>query len=72
MTGAYLGEAFGNLYVPSGTDATSGSNREQYFAEVIPHLLLNKLDSGCLGGDMNCITNKMDSTHQWSVPPSCI
>ena len=54
---------FGNLYLPSGTDATARSNREQYFAEVIPHLLLNKLDSGCLGGDMNCITNKMDSTH---------
>ena len=52
-----------NLYLPSGTDATSRSSREQNFSEIIPQLLLNKLDSGCMGGDMNCITNKIDSTY---------
>ena len=57
------GITLANLYLPSGTDSLSKSNREQYFAETIPQLLLNKLDSGCLGGDMNCITNKMDCTY---------
>ena len=52
-----------NLYLPSGTDAPSRSSREQYFAETLPHLLLNRLDSGCIGGDMNCITNKLYCTH---------
>ena len=52
-----------NLYLPSGTDAMSRSSREQYFSETIPQLLLNRMESGCIGGDMNCIINKMDSTH---------
>ena len=52
-----------NLYLPSGTDSTSRSSREQYFSETIPKLLLNRLDSGSIGGDMNCITNKIDCTH---------
>ena len=52
-----------NLYLPSGTDHTARSSREQYFAEKIPQLLLNRSDSGCIGGDLNCITNKMDCTY---------
>ena len=32
-----------NLYLPSGTDATARSSREQYFSETIPQLLLNRL-----------------------------
>ena len=52
-----------NLYLPSGTDSISRNSREQYFSETLPHLLLNRLDSGCIGGDMNCITNKLDCTH---------
>ena len=52
-----------NLYLPSGTDSVSKNSREKYFAETIPQLLLNtnRLDSGCIGGDMNCITNKRDA-----------
>ena len=57
----------GNLYLPSGTDGLSRSSREHYFSETIPQLLLNRLDTGCIGGDMNCITNKIDSTQ----PPKC-
>ena len=50
-----------NLYLPSGTDSVSKNSREKYFAETIPQLLLNRLDYGCIGGDMNCITNKRDA-----------
>ena len=52
-----------NLYLPAGTDGNSRTSRENYFSETIPQLLLNRLDSGCIGGDMNCITHKMDCTH---------
>ena len=38
-----------NLYLPCGTDAGSGSRRENYFAETIPQLLLYRLGSGCMG-----------------------
>ena len=52
-----------NLYLPSGNDSSCRSSREKYCAETVPQLLLNRLDSGCIGGDMNCITNKIDCTH---------
>ena len=52
-----------NLYLPAGTDGNSRTSRENDFSETIPQLLLNRLDSGCIGGDMNCITHKMDCTH---------
>ena len=52
-----------NLYLPSGTDAGSRSSREKYCAEIVPQLLINRLDSGCIGGDMNCINSKIDCTH---------
>ena len=54
---------FGNLYLPSGTDGVSRSNREKYCAEIIPQILVNRQTSGCLGGDFNCITNKQDATN---------
>ena len=53
---------FGNFYLPSGTDADSRSRRENYCCEIIPQLLINSKDSGCLGGDFNCIINKEDAT----------
>ena len=53
----------GNLYLPSGTDAASRSSRENYFSETIPQLLINRQDSGLIGGDMNCILAKIDCTH---------
>merc|ERR1712030_190934 len=54
---------FGNLYLPSGTDGVSRSNRENCCAEIIPQILVNRQTSGCLGGDFNCITNKQDATN---------
>ena len=53
----------GNLYLPSGTDSTSKSSREQYLSETIPKLLLNRQDSGCMGGDLNCISDKAYCIH---------
>ena len=35
-----------NLYLRSGTDGASRTSRENYFAEKIPQLLLNRLDRG--------------------------
>ena len=48
------GVTFVNIYLPSGTDATSRSNREKYAAEIIPQILVNRQASGCAGGDFNC------------------
>ena len=53
---------FGNFYLPSGTDASARSRRENYCSETIPQLLVNAKDSGCLGGDFNCIIDKLDAT----------
>ena len=52
----------GNFYGHSGTDARSRSNRENLFSEVVPQLLTNRKQLGCIGGDWNCITDKMDAT----------
>ena len=49
-----------NMYLPSGTDSLSRNNRENYFSSVIPNLLVNRQDSGLLGGDLNCVINKLD------------
>ena len=59
-----LGEmTFGNIYLHSGTDSRSRTGREKYCCEVLPGLLLNSKDSGCLGGDFNCIVEKKDATN---------
>ena len=52
----------GNIYLQSGTDAISRGKRETYCSEIIPQLLLNCQESGCLGGDWNNITDKNDCT----------
>ena len=54
---------FGNLYAHSGSDAQSRASREKLFAEVIPQLLTNRKPLGCIGGDLNCIIDKIDATH---------
>ena len=54
---------FGNVYLPSGTDARSRSSREQYCCDVLPNLLVNSKETGCVGGDFNCIVSNMDATH---------
>ena len=52
-----------NIYLQSGSDGASRAARESYCAEVVPQLLLNAKDHGCLGGDFNCIINKADATN---------
>ena len=52
----------GNVYLQSGTDGNSRGSREQYCAETIPELLVNCKESGCWGGDLNCITESKDCT----------
>ena len=55
--------SFGNVYLPSGTDARSRSARENYCSDILPNLLVNSKESGCLGGDFNCIVSNIDATH---------
>ena len=62
----------GNVYLPSGTDNIARSKREEYSASVLPKLLLNRLDRGCLGGDFNCITNEKDCSSNPGVKKSPI
>ena len=57
------GLSLGNVYLPSGTDARSRSDRENYFSDIIPNLLVNSKESGCIGGDFNCIVDHIDATH---------
>ena len=52
----------GNIYLHSGTDAISRGERENYCSEILPQLLLNCQEAGCLDGDWNCITDKNDCT----------
>ena len=54
---------FANIYLQSGSDGLSRASRENYCAEVLPQLLINSKDHGCIGGDFNCIINKSDATH---------
>ena len=44
------GVTFGNLYLPSGTDATSRSSRGNQFGEIIPQILVHRKSLGCMGG----------------------
>ena len=53
---------FCNLYLHSGNDRVMRANRESYFAETIPQILINSKSSGCISGDFNCITDKQDAT----------
>ena len=59
-----------NLYLPSGSDSLAKSEREDYFSTILPHLLLNHQDSGCIGGDMNCIIDRRDCTNNAAVKMS--
>ena len=40
-----------NIYLPSGNDPPKRNSRENHSAEIIPQLLVNKKDSGFIGGD---------------------
>ena len=56
---------FGNIYLKSGTDNDSRSSREQYCSETLPQLFVNIKESGTIGGDWNCCTERIDSTHNY-------
>ena len=68
------GVTFANVYLPSGTDATARNNRENYLAEIIPQILVNRKVSGCAGGDFNCIDKKQDATKnpETKISPSLV
>ena len=53
---------FGNVYLPSGTDAPSRTSRENFCGEILPTLLVNALSHGVVGGDWNSIIAKEDCT----------
>ena len=53
---------FCNVYLPSGNDPLMRGSRENYSAETIPQLLINRKDSGVIGGDWNSIVTEMDAT----------
>ena len=55
------GCTWANIYLPSGSDGASRAQREQYSAEVLPQLLLNRLPNGAAGGDLNSIISLADS-----------
>ena len=55
--------SFGNLYAHSGTVNISRQNRENFFSETVPNLLINSGSSGCIGGDLNSIVEKEDATN---------
>ena len=46
------------------------SNRESYFSETIPQILVNAKPSGCISGDFNCIIEKQDATRNPEVKTS--
>ena len=53
---------FCNLYLPAGNDPIMRSSRENYAAETIPKILINKRENVCIGGDLNGIIDKKDAT----------
>ena len=54
---------FGNVYLETGSDGISRAARENYCSEVLPNLLLNRCDAGCIGGDWNAIVDKKDASN---------
>ena len=52
---------FANVYLQSGTDGLSRQQRETMISERLPQLLVNRKDSGIIGGDFNCILKAEDS-----------
>ena len=57
------GITIGNVYLPSGTDGVSRAERENYCCEKLPQLFVNRKLNGTWGGDLNCVTEAIDCTH---------
>ena len=53
---------FCNLYLPAGNEPFMKTSRENFAAEIIPSILINKKENLCVGGDLNCIIDKKDAT----------
>ena len=53
---------FCNVYLPSGSDPVMKNSRENYAAEIIPQILINCKEFGCIGGDWNSIIENSDAT----------
>ena len=53
---------FCNVYMHSGNDPIMKNGRENYAAEIIPQILINAKDCGCVGGDWNAIIDNRDAT----------
>ena len=53
---------FANLYFNSGTNAIARAGREKICSEILPNLQINSQESGCVGGDLNCIIDAKDAT----------
>ena len=53
---------FCNVYMHSGSDPIMRNGRENYAAEIIPQLLINSKEYGCIGGDWNSILDLNDAT----------
>ena len=47
----------------SGTDGLSRGQREKFVSETTPKLMVNRKESGVIGGDFNCITRAHDCTN---------
>ena len=62
---------FANVYLPCGNEPGMRNLREDYISLIIPQLLINRKDFGCIGGDWNCITENRDATknhaQKWSA-----
>ena len=64
---------WGNFYLPSGSDAPSKAKRENYFGEIIPQLLIRRLERGAAGGDLNSIIclNDSNKSPESKISPAC-
>ena len=62
---------FANVYLSCGNQPGMRNLREDYISLIIPQLLLNRKDFGCIGGHWNCIREKLDATknqtQKWSA-----
>ena len=56
------GMTFVNAYLNSGTDAMAKKGREQICSEILPNMLLDCREMGCIGGDFNSIIDNRDAT----------
>ena len=54
--------AFSIENMTSGSDPAMKNARENYSAEIIPQILINCKEFGCVGGDWNNITENIDAT----------